>query len=184
MQREERNLAFRASFVGKRFGLLTVVEPAPPQFVGGKYRSAMLCQCDCGGVASPLVQTLRSGDAVSCGCFNTAKAKTMNPARHGHATRKDGVTPEYRAWSHMKGRCFDQNDKAYRYYGGRGITVHPEWIDSFDRFVNWIGLRPDTRFSLDRVDNDGNYEPGNVRWATRKQQSNNRRPYGSCLHAA
>lgn len=84
-------------------------------------------------------------------------------------------TPEYRAWSALKRRCYDPNDAGYKNYGGRGIFVHPDWINSFDNFLKHIGPRPSSDHSIDRINNDGNYEPGNVRWATQKEQNNNKR---------
>jgi hypothetical protein len=88
-------------------------------------------------------------------------------------TRHDmSRTPEIRSWQHMKGRCYNENDKKYPRYGGRGIKVCDKWLESFENFYEDMGDRP-PRTSLDREDNDGNYEPGNCRWATSKQQSNN-----------
>lgn len=92
--------------------------------------------------------------------------------KHGMVQR-----PEYRAWVSMKNRCFNRNNPSYAEYGGRGISIHPEWVNDFVAFFEHIGPRPSPEHSLDRYpDNDGNYEPGNVRWATKKQQSENRRP--------
>jgi hypothetical protein len=95
----------------------------------------------------------------------------------GSAVRKHGMfgTPEYRAWNGIKSRCFNQKDSKYHNYGGRGITVHKEWADSFTAFFAYVGFRPHEGMSLDRIDTNGNYEPGNVRWATTIQQANNKR---------
>lgn len=82
-------------------------------------------------------------------------------------------SPEYRSWSHMKGRCYCESDPGYHNYGGRGIGMHEDWREDFQAFFDYIGPRPGPGFSVDRIDNDGNYEPGNVRWATQKQQSRN-----------
>ena len=94
--------------------------------------------------------------------------------KHGHA--KGGVLSlTYQSWCCMKRRCYDQNFAGYSRYGARGITVHPTWIDSFQKFLNDVGERPTKDHSLDRFPNkNGNYEPGNVRWATAKEQSNNK----------
>lgn len=89
--------------------------------------------------------------------------------KHGYAGRSN---PEYRAWSAMRSRCLTESHKFYRHYGGRGIRVCPEWSE-FPAFLADVGLRPHAGLSLDRIDNDGNYEPGNVRWATSDQQRRN-----------
>jgi hypothetical protein len=93
--------------------------------------------------------------------------------KHGHAAH--GKTPEYRAWVSMLTRCFNPRSQQYPNYGGRGITVCPEWRNSFESFLRDVGLRPSANLSLDRRDNNGHYEPGNVRWANSQQQARNRR---------
>lgn len=91
-------------------------------------------------------------------------------------------TPEYRCWQQLKARCLNLNHRAYPNYGGRGITVHPDWVNDFEAFLAYVGPRPSSKHSLDRVDVDGNYEPGNVRWATWRTQAKNRRSQGSGAH--
>lgn len=103
----------------------------------------------------------------------------LRPVRQGHRTNfKHGMinTPEYQAWSAMKDRCLNPKSSNYPRWGGRGIKVHPEWAGDFMAFYLDVGPRPTPKHSLDRIDNDGNYEPGNVRWATKKEQADNRRP--------
>lgn len=99
--------------------------------------------------------------------------------RHGDAsfTKNHGLkeTPEYTAWSHIKSRCLNKNNKDYHYYGGRGITVCDRWNSSFLNFLDDMGARPDWASSIDRIDTNGNYEPGNCRWATAYTQVKNRR---------
>ena len=87
-------------------------------------------------------------------------------------------TPEYRTWAGMKNRCLNPNNPRYKSYGGRGISVCSEWIESFSAFLSHVGLKPSPLHSIDRINNDGNYEPGNVRWATAKEQARNTRVYG------
>ena len=91
-------------------------------------------------------------------------------------TRKArSVRSEYKAWQHMKERCLNKNNPRFKDYGGRGISIHKIWITSFKTFYEHIGHKPASDYSLDRIDNDGNYEPGNVRWATKEQQRKNKR---------
>lgn len=103
------------------------------------------------------------------------------PLRAAHGAKAKGsVAPEYTAWQRMRGRCSNPNSKDYFYYGQRGIGVCPEWdtvFGGFEAFLEHIGPRPSDLHTVDRIDTDGNYQPGNVRWATRAEQSRNRRPF-------
>lgn len=122
--------------------------------------------CDCGSQTKVAMSRVRNGYTKSCGCL----------ALNGdlHSTHGMRYSAEYSSWQSMKARCLDQGSKDYPRWGGLGIKVHPDWIDSFEQFYAHIGPRPDGT-SIDRIDTTKNYEPGNVRWATPVQQARNRR---------
>src|SRR5437879_3420126 len=93
---------------------------------------------------------------------------------HGHSRNRQ-LTPEYRAWQAMKTRCLNPNSKVYKHYGGRGIRIYDPWIDSFESFFAYVGRKPSPKHSLDRINGDGDYRPGNVRWATQREQTSHTR---------
>lgn len=134
-----------------------------------------LCVCECGNEINVASIKLRNGNTKSCGCLQRQAAALTghNNATHG-ATRIGANRAEYHAWASMKTRCFNPNSLDYGRYGGRGITVCDEWKDSFETFYADMGKRPEG-CSLDRIDNNSNYEPSNCRWATKQEQSINRR---------
>lgn len=127
------------------------------------------CRCECGQEAVVSGVSLRNGNTKSCGCAK------MEVLRHRNVTHGKTGTPEHRIWSGIKNRCSNQNDKCYKYYGGRGVRVCQRWQDSFENFLEDVGYRPDPSLSLDRIDPRGDYEPGNVRWLTIQEQQRNKR---------
>lgn len=136
---------------------------------GKDYRIYLVCLCECGNerLIEPSKFLNSKSKTMSCGCIN----KSINVANP--TARKRSV--EYRAHQDMKARCYRKTRADYNRYGGRGITVCDRWLESYDNFIADMGLKPDKSLSLDRIDNNGNYEPSNCRWATKEQQNENRR---------
>jgi hypothetical protein len=154
---------------GRRFGLLTVQS----RDVSRTGEARWLCSCDCGGRIVATGSNLRRLLTGSCGCLR-AETSRSNATKHGHAV-PGRETPEYKAWNSAIQRCTNPNSKSYPHYGGRGIKVCERWRHSFENFFADLGPRPSPTHSLDRYpDRKGDYEPGNVRWATQAQQSENR----------
>jgi hypothetical protein len=150
---------------GKRFGRLVVVEQAG---VSTTRKALWLCRCNCGEERIIPGDGLRQGEHVSCGCHRRDLTVERN-TKHGRYHSKIHI-----AWTNMLQRCLNPNATKFNNYGGRGITVCERWR-SFENFLEDIGDPPSSNLSIDRIDVNGNYEPGNCRWATTVQQRHNRR---------
>lgn len=150
---------------GEKYGRLTTIEETDPHVTsGGRKIRKVLCKCDCGNNHITSLWHLRNGHTQSCGCYQISRI-----TKHGLSR-----SSEYKIWNKLKNRCLDTRDDRYKDYGGRGIKVCKRWM-KFENFIADMGKRPSLDYSVDRIDNDGNYEPKNCRWATHKEQSNNMR---------
>lgn len=159
----------RIDISGKRFKRLFVLSYHSND---GSGNSKWICKCDCGNIVIVRSSTLINGRTLSCGCYGTERRKEI---RTTHGFSKVGM-PEYESWKAMRGRCYNKNNEAYPDYGGRGIGVCKRWFKSFENFFADMGKKPSPQHTLDRYpNNDGNYEPSNCRWATKRQQAENTR---------
>lgn len=147
--------------VGERFGRLVVLEMLP--------RARVRCKCDCGAISEHRRWHLKVGATSSCGCFRKEHSSETK-STHGLSG-----AAEYKIWKGIIKRCENPHDHAFANYSGRGIRIAPEWRNDFESFIAHVGPRPSAAHSIDRINNDRSYEPGNVRWATKSEQAANRR---------
>jgi hypothetical protein len=150
-----------AGLIGQTFGRWTILAYRAPE--------RLFVRCACGTECWRDAPSVKTGRSRSCGCLN------REVATQRHLTHGAYRTPEHITWTAMKQRCLNPAKGNYRYYGGRGVTVCDRWRDSFAAFLTDVGPRPTAGHSLDRINPEGHYEPGNCRWATRIEQRHNRR---------
>jgi hypothetical protein len=166
------------SLIGKKFSRLTIVDVLPrvvKKTDTGNIRKVdyALCRCDCGNEKVIELYSLKSKNTRSCGCLSKEIAASV--CRKRNTSHNKSGTPEFKTWLNVKSRCNNPSSSTYYKYGARGITISDEWNNSFEKFLNDMGLKPTPKHSIDRIDNSKGYSKGNCRWATNKEQCRNTR---------
>lgn len=160
-----------SKMIGHRFGRLTVAAEAERR----GYQRFYFVRCDCGIEKQVSSNCLRTGVTKSCGCLR-------DQVKHGGYAKGERA-PEIGSWQGMKDRCYKPSHKSFKNYGGRGISVCRRWLDSYETFLADMGRKPTPQHTIDRIDNDGDYEPDNCKWSTPSEQRRNQRPVESRVSA-
>ena len=165
----------KIDLTGQTFTRLLVLSEAERGKDGQIYWN---CICDCGNTKKVRSDHLRNRSIASCGCLKKETTAIIGKTTIGSLLHGDSRTYLYTTWCGIKGRCFNKNRSRYNDWGGRGITMNEQWKNSYPEFKEYViknlGERP-KGYSIDRINNDGNYEPGNIRWSMPHEQQNNRR---------
>lgn len=158
----------KIDITGQKFGRLTVLKHTHSN---SDKKCCWDCVCECGNMTNVSGKSLRNGNTKSCGCLGR-EIRIKSNTTHGYCT--GGKTSEYQIWRSIKERCLNSKNKKYSDYGGRGIIICDRWKDSFQNFIDDMGVRHNKNLSIDRINNNGNYDPTNCKWATWIEQQNNK----------
>lgn len=180
-------MALTEDLTGRKFGRLTPIRIDPSKGGDGAH---WVCLCDCGNSVTVIASSLKRGNTRSCGCLkrdfiNSIDRSKINHKKHGAFEKQTQVERLYSVWKGMKTRCYQKNNHAYKYYGGRGIKICEEWKNDYAAFRSWAmanGYDQNAahgQCTIDRIDNNGNYEPSNCRFVPMSVQSTNRRKRGT-----